>query len=206
MKLLSIVAFASSASAFSTVSSIRTVGGRSGCVSGTSSFATIFLTPTRPFSVPFNGLIALEMAKHERYQKYVPCFELKDLRPGSATSAVAAGLAICIAVTQKGSVYALGDKCPPANQPLSRGKVEESTISDPVLGTTFSLKTGEVVEWCSAGLGKLIGSAFTPSGVPTYPVRQRAGKIEIQVDLDRAPRDDNDQWSGLLVPDDGTYS
>merc|ERR1719329_455613 len=81
----------------------------------------------------------------------------------SSTALNAAGLAICIAVDPRGAVYALGDKCPPVNQPLSFGKVgDDGTIADPVLGTKFSLKTGEVISWCPAGLGKLIGGLFDP--------------------------------------------
>merc|ERR1711935_1267455 len=89
-------------------------------------------------------------AKFASKMKYVPCIKTSDLPPpGFATSGVAGGLAICIAVDPKGGVYALGDKCPPINQPLSFGKVEEGTIEDPVLGTKFSLKTGLVVgKWC----------------------------------------------------------
>merc|ERR1712083_997512 len=52
--------------------------------------------------------------------KYVPCISVDDLPgPGGATSGVSGGLAICIAVDEKGSIFALGDKCPPVNQPLS---------------------------------------------------------------------------------------
>merc|ERR1712174_46518 len=75
--------------------------------------------------------------------KYMPCISTDDLpAPGSA---------ICIAVDPKGSVFALGDKCPPVNQPLSFGKVNsDGTIQDPVLGTKFSLKTGNVAHQESA--------------------------------------------------------
>eukprot|EP00565_Helicotheca_tamesis_P002399 CAMPEP_0185740902 /NCGR_PEP_ID=MMETSP1171-20130828/38670_1 /TAXON_ID=374046 /ORGANISM="Helicotheca tamensis, Strain CCMP826" /LENGTH=216 /DNA_ID=CAMNT_0028412833 /DNA_START=66 /DNA_END=717 /DNA_ORIENTATION=- len=77
--------------------------------------------------------------------QYVPCISTEDLpEPGFATSGVAGGLAICIAVDEKGSVYALGDKCPPVNQPLSFGRVRGGCIEDPVLGTKLNLKTGEV--------------------------------------------------------------
>src|SRR3569623_1685632 len=105
--------------------------------------------------------------KFKESLQYVPCIPLSELpKPGKATSGVAGGLAICIAVDEKGSVFALGDKCPPVNQPLSFGQVKGGTITDPVLGTKFDLKTGSVVQWCPSGLGKLIGGAFTPVGVP----------------------------------------
>ena len=141
---------------------------------------------------------------------YVPCIPLSDLpSPGSATSGVAGGLAICIAVDPKGSVFALGDKCPPVNQPLSFGKVNtDGTIQDPVLGTKFSLKTGEVVDWCPSGIGKIIGGAFTPIGVPTYPVRQKGGNLEVQVDVNYKAAFEANYWSGILDAQgksDGTY-
>ena len=142
----------------------------------------------------------LSMAAIKPKLEYVPCVALKDLPgPGSATSGVAGGLAICIAVDPKGSVYALGDKCPPVNQPLSFGKVnDDGTIQDPVLGTKFSLKTGEVVDWCPAGIGKIIGGAFSPTGVPSYPVRQSGGFIQVQVDVNAKAAFEANYWSGIL--------
>mmetsp|Transcript_3101 Transcript_3101/g.3499 ORF Transcript_3101/g.3499 Transcript_3101/m.3499 type:complete len:184 (-) Transcript_3101:232-783(-) len=131
---------------------------------------------------------------------YVPCISLKDLpKPGFATSGVAGGLAICIAVDPKGSVYALGDKCPPVNQPLSFGKVnDDGTIEDPVLGTKFSLKTGDVVDWCPQGIGKVIGSLFDPIGVNSYRVRQKAGTLQVQVDVNAKTNFESNYWSGAL--------
>lgn len=141
------------------------------------------------------------MAKFGSKLQYVPCISTKDLpKPGLATSGVAGGLAICIAVDPKGSVYALGDKCPPVNQPLSFGKVfPDGTIEDPVLGTKFSLKTGEVVgPWCPSGIGKLLGGLFAPSGVPTYPVQQKGGNICVQVDVNAKANFEAKYWSGVL--------
>jgi len=149
------------------------------------------------------------MAKFKTALQYVPCIDVKDLpKPGSATSGVAGGLAICIAVDEKGSIYALGDKCPPVNQPLSFGKVQGGCISDPVLGTKFDLKTGEVVDWCPGGLGKLIGGAFSPTGVPTYPVRKSGNSIDVQVDVNAKFNFEANYWSGILDAqgkDDGKY-
>jgi nitrite reductase/ring-hydroxylating ferredoxin subunit len=132
--------------------------------------------------------------------KYVPCITTDQLpAPGFATSGVAGGLAICIAVDPKGAVYALGDKCPPINQPLSFGKVgDDGTISDPALGTKFSLKTGEVVSWCPQGLGKLIGGIFDPVGVPTYPVKAKGKFVEVQVDVNYKANFEAEYWSGVL--------
>jgi len=134
-------------------------------------------------------------------QQYCPCLSVKDLpKPGGAASGVAGGLAICIAVDQKGGVYALGDKCPPVNQPLSFGKVNaDGTIEDPVLGTKFSLKTGQVVgPWCPSGIGKLLGGLFTPSGVPTFAVRKSGSTIDVQVDVNAKANFEANYWSGVL--------
>ena len=73
-----------------------------------------------PASVSRQGT-ALNMAGDIKPKlQYVPCISTDDLPgPGKATSGVAGGLAICIAVDESGSLWALGDKCPPINQPLS---------------------------------------------------------------------------------------
>ncbi|KAL3788203.1 hypothetical protein HJC23_004670 [Cyclotella cryptica] len=143
---------------------------------------------------------SLNAAKAGPKLQYVPCISTDDLpKPGTATSGVAAGLAICIAVDPKGAVYALGDKCPPVNQPLSFGKVDkDGTISDPVLGTKFDLKTGEVREWCPSGLGKLIGGLFDPVGVPVYPVKAKGKVVEVQVDVNYKANFEAEYWSGIL--------
>lgn len=158
-----------------------------------------FTAPARP-SVQSSS--SLNMAKKFRsVEKYVPCISTEDLpAPGSATSGVAGGLAICIAVDPRGSVFALGDKCPPVNQPLSFGSVnDDGTIEDPVLGTKFSLKTGDVVgKWCPSGIGRLIGGAFTPLGVPVYPVRQKGNTIEVKVDVNAKFNFEANYWVGAL--------
>jgi len=163
-----------------------------------------------PLKTSFKSSSDLNMALFKKKLDYVPCIPLKFMpEPGRATSGVAGGLAICIAVDPNGSVYALGDKCPPVNQPLSFGTVNsDGTIQDPVLGTKFSLKTGEVVDWCPSGLGRVIGGVFTPTGVPSYPVRQRGGNLEIQVDVNAKANFEANYWKGVLDAQgksDGSY-
>ncbi|GAX21765.1 hypothetical protein FisN_31Lh052 [Fistulifera solaris] len=175
--------------------------------------ATLFAAVSAFTSSPKTSFVsktALNAKQVPSKLEYCPCIPLSDLpKPGKATSGVAGGLAICIAVDSKGSVYALGDKCPPINQPLSFGKVNaDGTIEDPLLGTKFSLKTGDVVSWCPSGIGKILGGAFTPIGVPVYPVRQRGGNIEVQVDVNAKYNFEANYWSGVLDAqgkDTGTY-
>uniref|UniRef100_A0A7S2E968 Rieske domain-containing protein n=1 Tax=Trieres chinensis TaxID=1514140 RepID=A0A7S2E968_TRICV len=156
---------------------------------------------TGPVAFETKSSTALNMAKaFPSKLQYVPCVAVDKLpKPGLATSGVAGGLAICIAVDPSGSVFALGDKCPPVNQPLSFGRVSEGTIEDPVLGTKFSLKTGEVVgPWCPSGIGKLLGGLFEPSGVPVYPVKKAGANIEVQVDVNAKANFESQYWSGVL--------
>jgi len=143
---------------------------------------------------------ALNAAAGKPTLKYVPCISSDELpEPGKATSGVAGGLAICIAVDGKGAVYALGDKCPPVNQPLSFGKVnDDGTIQDPVLGTKFDLKTGEVVSWCPAGIGKVLGGLFDPVGVPVYKVKAKGKVVEVEVDVNYKANFEANYWSGIL--------
>jgi nitrite reductase/ring-hydroxylating ferredoxin subunit len=104
-------------------------------------------------------------------------------------------------VDPSGKIYALGDKCPPVNQPLSFGQVNaDGTIEDPVLGTKFSLKTGDVVgPWCpSWGIAWVIGKAFSPMGVPIYPVKKGKETIDVQVDVNYKFNYEADYWSGAL--------
>lgn len=154
-----------------------------------------------PFPRTFHSQSKLNMAGKDFKPslKYVPCIDVKDLpSPGSATSGVAGGLAICIAVDEKGSVYALGDKCPPVNQPLSFGTVSGNTITDPVLGTKFNLKTGDVVDWCPSGIGKLLGGLFDPVGVPSFPCKKAGNSIQVQVDVNAKFRYESQYWTGIL--------
>lgn len=146
------------------------------------------------------SMLSMKANPYPSKLQYVNVIPLKDLpKPGSATSGVAGGLAICIAVDPKGAVYALGDKCPPVNQPLSFGKVNADTIEDPVLGTKFSLKTGDVVgAWCPSGIGKLLGGLFEPVGVPVYPVKQSGGFLQVQVDVNAKFNYEAGYWKGVL--------
>ncbi|GMI36982.1 hypothetical protein TrCOL_g2520 [Triparma columacea] len=160
------------------------------------STATAFFTPAA-LTTPATSLSAKKIGPK---LQYAPCIPTKNIpKPGTATSGVCAGLAICIAVDKDGSIYALGDKCPPVNQPLSFGKVANGCIEDPVLGTKFNLKTGQVQgAWCPSGIGKLLGGLFEPSGVNTYPVKKQGANLCVQVDVNAKLAFEQQYWSGVL--------
>jgi len=160
--------------------------------------ASAFTSNTPAFS---RQATSLEAGKFAPSLKYVPCITSDEIpAAGKATSGVAGGLAICIAVDESGKLFALGDKCPPINQPLSFGKVVGGAIQDPVLGTKFDLKSGNVVDgsWCSSPIGKIVGGLFEPAGVPVYPVKAKGNIVEVQVDVNYKANFESQYWSGIL--------
>jgi len=163
-------------------------------LAGAAAFSTRTNRPT------FGSSTSLQMSKKIAQKlKYVNAIAVADLpSPGNAVSAVAGGLAVCIVVDTKGTLYALGDKCPPINQPLSFGTVGTGYISDPVLGTKFNLKTGAVDEWCPSGIGKLIGAVFDPVGVPSYSVKKAGAFVQVQVDINAKFAFEAEYWTGVL--------
>lgn len=66
-----------------------------------------------------------------------------------------------------GHLYAIGDSCPHDQGPLGEGEVEGDQIVCPRHGARFDLRTGRVL------------SLPAVTDIPAYPVRVRAGVIEI---------------------------
>merc|ERR1712232_1135448 len=161
-----------------------------GILATLATYAAAFTGPISKPTFASNSALNLKNPFKEKIQ-YVPALDIADLpKPGTATSCVAGGLAICIA----------GDKCPPVNQPLSFGKVGDGYIEDPVLGTKFSLSSGDVLPgaWCTAGIGKLLGGLFDPVGVPAYSVKKSNKAIEVQVDVNYKFNYESNYWAGIL--------
>ena len=90
---------------------------------------------------------------------------MTQIEPGSArTLAVAGGKEIAIFRTMQGECYALVNKCPHKNGPLSQGIVHGAIVTCPLHNWNISLKTGEA-------LGDDKGC------VPTIPIRVDAGRM-----------------------------
>ncbi|MFM8571179.1 MAG: Rieske (2Fe-2S) protein [Pirellula sp.] len=69
---------------------------------------------------------------------------------------------------QGGSLYALDGTCMHQGGPLARGKLCQGTIQCPWHGWTYELATGN-------------NTVTSQSMLKTYPVREQAGKIEIDL-------------------------
>lgn len=85
---------------------------------------------------------------------------------GARTLPVRGGEEIAIFRTANGQVYALVNKCPHKQGPLSQGIVHDTTVTCPLHNMRISLVTGEA-------LGEDEGC------VPTIPVKIDAGRILI---------------------------
>jgi nitrite reductase/ring-hydroxylating ferredoxin subunit len=72
-------------------------------------------------------------------------------------------------VKQDNQIYAVNETCSHAGGPLAEGKLEGDTVVCPWHGSRFCLKDGRVIDGPST------------YKVPSYEVRQNAGKIEVRV-------------------------
>jgi len=153
-----------------------------------------------PSRVASRGQVSMMAVKGKSALKYVDAINTADLpKPGSATSCVAGGLDVCIAVASDGLVYAVGNKAPPTGGLMAAGKVSKNTIKDSQYGTEFSLTTGEVVgKWMPSGLGILLGKVIEPTGIPTYKVKKTGAKIQVEVDVNYKANYESNYWRGIL--------
>ncbi|CAM9774649.1 unnamed protein product [Ectocarpus fasciculatus] len=145
----------------------------------------------------------LSMAAARSNEQWVPILPIDEApTPGTAKSIYVADLDLCVAADERGLLYVLGNKCPPANQPLSFSLVSNNVIKDPVLGTKIDIETGDVIEWCPNLLGKLLspilGAQPENAGVQTFVVRQKGGNLEAKINVNAKAEFEKSYWTGIL--------
>jgi phenylpropionate dioxygenase-like ring-hydroxylating dioxygenase large terminal subunit len=103
-----------------------------------------------------------------------PVFQSRSLRNGKPKSLTLFNEKIMF-LRERGTVYALGDRCPHRGVPLSLGRQEFcGTFSCRYHGWTFDLKSGSLVAALTDGPeSAIVGKAR----VPTYPVAERCGLV-----------------------------
>jgi len=94
---------------------------------------------------------------------------LDDLQPGALKRIEADDLALCLARTENGQVYAVSDVCSHELSSLSDGLLEGVEVECPTHSSRFDLRTGEVT--------------YPPAKQPiaTYPVEIVDGEIYVDV-------------------------
>ena len=118
---------------------------------------------------------------------------------GSAVSAICAGLDICVAVDTDGSVYALGNKSPVLGTPMAAGSVRDGLIRDPLTGSSFDVKTGELVgAWCPNFPFNILFSIIEPTSLPVFKVKTGGGAVSVEVDVNAKTNFESGYWKGVL--------
>lgn len=103
-------------------------------------------------------------------QDFVDVMALADLAVGGQAAALVNGRRILVCRTGQG-VFALADLCPHARQRLAGGAIEGAAIRCPHHGACFDIASGRPL------------NTVTTVPVATFPVRERAGRIEAQVPI-----------------------
>ena len=89
-----------------------------------------------------------------------------DIPPGGRLVHLHGDTPIAI-FNDEGVLYALDDRCPHANAPLSDGDVEDGMVICPLHGWEFKLADGSC--------------PLVPNGTRTYPVRVENGRVLLEV-------------------------
>merc|ERR1719482_1297233 len=126
-------------------------------------------------------------------KSYVPAVDQSSLQPGSAVSA------ICAAVDTDGSVYALGNKSPVLGTPMAAGSVRDGLIRDPLTGSSFDVKTGELVgPWCPNFPFSILFSIIEPTTLPVFKCKTGGGAVSVEVDVNAKTNFESGYWKGIL--------
>lgn len=86
------------------------------------------------------------------------------------------------------SFFAIVNKCPHLNLPLTNGKVEGETITCPFHGSKFDLKSGENLDWVTSFVGlrvpqwsrRLLELGKRPTPLTVYKVVVEDGKLYVE--------------------------
>ncbi|KAH8071971.1 hypothetical protein JL721_3877 [Aureococcus anophagefferens] len=140
------------------------------------------LVPTLPMTSRRAAKTELNMVfgKTRASQKsYVPAVGQDQLKPGSAVSSICAGLDICIAVDTDG--------------------VANGLIRDPLTGSSFDVKTGELVgPWCPNFPFSILFSIIEPTTLPVFKCKTGGGAVSVEVDVNAKTNFESGYWKGIL--------
>jgi len=137
----------------------------------------------------------------------------KDINNSELKARVVAGNDVLIGKSATGSLFAVGNLCPHLGTPMSEGAdVIGDIIVCPLHGSSFSTKTGELIDWCPSPpiLGPLTGLVIEKKNLPIIQARTGffSDDIEVLVDTKAKKAYEADYWKGILDAqgkNDGTY-
>jgi len=136
-----------------------------------------------------------------------------ELAPGQLVAKTIAGNDVLIGKNESGGLFCVGNLCPHLGTPMSEGAdVIGDIIVCPLHGSSFSTKTGELIDWCPSPpiIGPLTGIITEKRNLAVLEARTSffGDDIEVNVDTNAKKAYEADYWKGLLDAQgkvDGTY-
>jgi len=138
----------------------------------------------------------------------------KDLQPTQLIARNVAGNDVLVGKDEKGTLFCVSNLCPHIGTPMSEGAdVIGDVIVCPLHGSSFSTKTGDLIDWCPSPpiIGPLTGLVIEKKNLKIFDIRSSffgGGKLEVQVDTNAKRAYEAAYWKGILDAqgkDDGTY-
>lgn len=82
---------------------------------------------------------------------------------------------------------------------MALGPVKAGKIKDPLTGTAFSLKTGEVVgPWCPNFPFSFLFAGIQPAGLPVFKAKTGGNAVQVEVDINAKTNFESGYWKGIL--------
>ena len=135
-----------------------------------------------------------------RQEAWVRLVPSSELQPGDLKGLSVAGQSLLVAVDNDGTVYVTQGLCSHLAVPLDQGTIGDGVLTCSQHRSSFDLKTGEVLSWCTYPpiLGPLLGKLQPPTPISVYPVREQAGFIEAYLQVDARDEFEKNYWRGIL--------
>mmetsp|Transcript_136178 Transcript_136178/g.423118 ORF Transcript_136178/g.423118 Transcript_136178/m.423118 type:complete len:249 (-) Transcript_136178:60-806(-) len=136
-----------------------------------------------------------------------------ELAPTELKAKTIAGNDVLIGKTEQGGLFCVGNLCPHMGTPMSEGAdVIGDIIVCPLHGSSFSTKTGELIDWCPSPpiIGPLTGIVTEQRNLAVLDARTSfwGDDVEVSIDTNAKKAYEADYWKGLLDAQgkvDGTY-
>ncbi|MFA5308122.1 MAG: non-heme iron oxygenase ferredoxin subunit [Dehalococcoidales bacterium] len=114
--------------------------------------------------------------------KFVKVGVAGDFKDGTMKKVTVEGQDILVA-RAGGSYYAVTNRCSHMNGDLSKGTLEGTTVTCPLHGSQFDIRTGQNLRWLKgSGFAASIGKALkSPRGIAAYKVKVEGDAISVEV-------------------------
>jgi len=141
---------------------------------------------------------------------------VEDLQPRELRAKTIGGNDVLIGKDESGKLFCVANLCPHIGTPMSEGAdVVGDVIVCPLHGSSFSTKTGSMIDWCPSPpiIGPLTGLIVDKKNLLIFEARTGGlfgggGEVEVLVDTNAKKAYEADYWKGILDAqgkNDGSY-